>query len=86
MSHILEVDGEGTLRLGPETLGAVKPHTRYSVDTVGKTLILRPIDGVPFWSTATPEERAQAFRAWAARHVSGPGLPDEALRRESIYD
>jgi hypothetical protein len=86
MSWIVEVDEEGTLRLGPETLGTVKPHTRYIVDAVGNTLVLRPVESQPFWESATPEERAEAFREWAASHVSGPGLPDEALRRENIYD
>ena len=40
----------------------------------------------PFWETATPEERAEAFRQWASRHKGGPGLPAEALRRENMYD
>jgi hypothetical protein len=86
MTRFLEVDESGTLRLGPETLGPVKPRTRYVVEVLGETLILRPEQPPPFWATATPEERAQAFREWAARHTSGPGLPDEALHRESMYD
>lgn len=40
----------------------------------------------PFWATATPAERARAFKQWASSHEGGPGLPSEALRRENIYD
>ena len=40
----------------------------------------------PFWETATPAERAEAFRQWASSHKGGPGLPAEALRREHMYD
>jgi Arc/MetJ-type ribon-helix-helix transcriptional regulator len=40
----------------------------------------------PFWTTATPEDRARAFAQWASRHRGGPGLPADALRRENMYD
>jgi hypothetical protein len=42
----------------------------------------------PFYKTATPEERAKAFREWAESHRSdedSPILSDEAISRESIY-
>ncbi|CDM94111.1 MAG: hypothetical protein P5702_06595 [Limnospira sp. PMC 1291.21] len=40
----------------------------------------------PFYETATPEERAKAFREWAASHPRNqPSLSDEAISRESIY-
>ena len=40
----------------------------------------------PFYETATPEEKAKAFRQWAESHVSeSPVLSDEAISRESIY-
>ncbi|MGK7904755.1 MAG: hypothetical protein AB4352_25780 [Hormoscilla sp.] len=40
----------------------------------------------PFYETATPEERAKAFREWAESHPRNmPYLSDEAISRESIY-
>ena len=87
MSEVLEVDAEGSLRLPAELLGNAKPHTRYLVDIQGDTLILRPEGARPFWETATPEERAEAFQRWAAMdRPAAPVLPPEAFSRESIYD
>jgi hypothetical protein len=68
-------------------LEKVKPHTRFVVEMQNGTLILRPeTKAQPFWATATPEERAQDLRRWVASHTEGPGLSDEALSRESIYE
>jgi len=41
----------------------------------------------PFYETASPEERAQAFLEWAESHrgKNHPSLSDEAMSRESIY-
>lgn len=40
----------------------------------------------PFHETATPAERAKAFREWAESHPPNqPYLSDEAISRESIY-
>ena len=40
----------------------------------------------PFYETATPQERAKAFREWAESHPhNSPILSDEAISRESIY-
>jgi len=87
MSQIVEVNEEGALYLPPELLAHAKPRTRYEVKVEGQTLILSPVaDTRPFWETATPEERAEAFRQWALSHKDGPNLPDEALRRENMYD
>ena len=41
----------------------------------------------PFYETATPEERARAFREWAESHDRNtPLLSDYAVSRESMYD
>jgi hypothetical protein len=42
---------------------------------------------LPFYATATPEERAQAFIEWGRSHApsNAPPLSDEAISRESIY-
>lgn len=40
----------------------------------------------PFYSTATPEERARAWDAWCALpRPRVPPLSDEAISRERIY-
>jgi len=38
------------------------------------------------WATASVEEQATAFEEWVAGLPKGPGLPDEAVNRDSIYD
>ncbi len=40
----------------------------------------------PAWQGLSTEERLKDLRAWMDRFTDGPGLPDEALRRENIYD
>lgn len=86
MTEILEVDPQGVLHLPPEVLGHAKPRTRYVVESQGSILVLRPEKEPPFWQTAMPKERADAFRQWASSHETGPGLSDETLRREHIYE
>ncbi len=40
----------------------------------------------PFYETATPIERAKAYREWAESHPhDSPMLSDEAISREAIY-
>lgn len=89
MGKIIEVDEKGGLYLPPEALGDAQPHTRYILHGQNGTLILvqlSPDQEPPFWATATPEERAKDFLEWALSHKDGPNLPDEALRRENMYD
>lgn len=43
-------------------------------------------DASPTWAKASPAERAAAFERWAASHSGGPGLPEEAVHRDSMYD
>ena len=87
MSRIVEVNEEGALNVPADVLGNAPPHTRYVVDVRGNAIILKPVDSpAPFWATASPQERAEDLRQWAASHTDGPGLPDEALRRDHIYD
>lgn len=40
----------------------------------------------PLWETSTPQERANRWRQWVRIHQEGSCLPDEALRRENMYD
>lgn len=91
MSSIVELSESGTLQLPDEILQAIEPNTRFvvEIDSAGEQyrLILSPVPPQPpFWATATPEERAERFHQWVQSHKGGANLPDEALRRENIYD
>ncbi|NEQ21787.1 MAG: AbrB/MazE/SpoVT family DNA-binding domain-containing protein [Microcoleus sp. SIO2G3] len=87
MSSIVEVSEAGTLQLPAEILQAIQPNTRFVVEVESDRLILSPIPPEqPFWATATPEERAERLMQWVQSHQNGANLPDEALRRENIYD
>jgi hypothetical protein len=87
MSSIVEVSEAGTLQLPAEILQAIQPNTRFVVEVESDRLILSPVPPEqPFWATATPEERAERLMQWVQSHQSGANLPDEALRRENIYD
>jgi hypothetical protein len=87
MSSIVEVSESGTLQLPAEILQAIRPNTRFVVEVESDRLILSPVPPEqPFWATATPEERAERFHQWIQCHKDSPNLPDEALRRENIYD
>ena len=87
MSAILEVDERGNLQLPADVLPISKPHTRYVASTNGNQVVLAPADSEkPFCITATPSERAADILRWATSHKEGPGLRDEATRRDSIYE
>ena len=88
MAQIVETDESGELHLTAEQLPGVAPHTRYVLEVQGDVVMLKPVkDGkLPFWATATTEERLQKLQEWFASHPPGPVLPDEALRRENMYD
>lgn len=83
---ILETDTEGALRLTQEELGDVGAHARFVVEREGDRIVLRRAPGASRWDSSTPEERAAEFRRWALSLRGGPGLSDEAVSRESIYD
>ncbi|GAA6617686.1 hypothetical protein [Scytonema sp. NUACC26] len=87
MNSIVEVNEDGTLSLPKEILEAVKPHKRFAIEIRNGNLILSPQNlSEPFWATATPQERAEYLMQWVQSHRDGSNLPDEALRRENMYD
>jgi hypothetical protein len=96
MVQVIEIDADGTLHLPRELLGDTLLPARYIVEAQGDLLTLRKFDenfsqetiypDDSSWSDRTPAERAMAIQAWAASHTDGPGLPDEAVRRETMYD
>ena len=42
MSKILEVNEEGALVIPPDLLNGAEPHQRFTAESAGKTLVLRP--------------------------------------------
>ena len=88
MTYVLEIDQDGNLEIPSEILPEVTPHSRYHLEVLGDTLILRPQQSIPFWASATPTQRAARFRAWGQQTTRprAPILSDEALSRETIYD
>ena len=87
MSEIVEIDERGAIQLPDDLLAAVKPRTRFVLEVQGETIVLRPVNALPFWQTATPQERAEAARQWAKlERPAAPPIPDEALNRDQMYD
>lgn len=93
MRPVVELNEDGGIYLSAAILESVRPHTRFTVEMQDGVLLLRPVDTSqadnskqPFWATAAPQEQAESFRQWALGFTDGPGLPDEALRRENMYD
>lgn len=87
MSEIVELDERGAIQLPGDLLVVVKPRTRYVLEMQGETIVLRPITALPFWQTATPQERAESARQWAElERPPAPPIPDAALHRDQMYD
>lgn len=87
MGEIVEIDERGAIQLPSDLLAVLKPRTRYVLEMQGETIVLRPVTALPFWQTATPQERAEAARQWAAlERPAAPPIPDAALHRDQLYD
>ena len=87
MSSIVEVDDQGAIHLPDKLRAVVKPRTRFMVELQGATLILHSEGVQPFWTSASPAERAEMVRHWASLHRPPvPMLADEALRRDQMYN
>jgi hypothetical protein len=88
MNAIVHIGANGTIQLPQEILSQVKPGTPYSIRTENTRVILEAVtqEDLPFWKTATPQQRAERFRNWADSHKPGIGVPNSAFSRDSIYD
>ena len=87
MNSIVKTNEDGSLYLPRELLGEAARHQQFSIETSGESIVLRPVsDSQAIWDARTPEERAGEFRRWAVSHHNDANLPDQALRREDIYD
>jgi hypothetical protein len=75
--------------------GTWEEITRHAVRLAGKRVRVEVLENgstaeevsqLPFYATATREERVRALREWAASHTNtAPLLSEEAICRESIY-
>ena len=87
MSVVVELDEKGELHLPSAMLPGAAPHALYQVEVQGRQVVLSPQNsGQVLWQKPSPQERAADILRWAASHQNGPGLSDEAVGRESIYD
>lgn len=99
MSLVVRVNEDGSISFPNEMSGTIKPHRQFYVETEGDTIRLVPLSGFQnevselqeearqLWETQTPEQRLKAMQEWFhSPRPAVPDLPDEALRRESIYD
>lgn len=66
MTQVIETDEEGRLVLPAELLGEAKPHTRYTVESLGTKLILgleaTDADGTQKSAEVTPDEWMRQWR------------------------
>lgn len=87
MNPIVKTNESGDLYVPAELLGNGAKDRQFSLETKGETIVLSPvISSRAAWETRNPAERAEEFRRWAEGQRTAANLPDEALRRESIYD
>lgn len=87
MVKILGIDSQGELRVPSEVLRQLSRADQYHLEIREGALILRPVRVQPFWAGATATERADRWLTWAEQpRPQGVGLPDEALKRDAIYD
>ena len=87
MVRILELDPQGELHVPAEVLRQLSVTNQYQLEIQDGAVILRPMGTQPFWEVATSTERASRWRAWASQErPQGPGIPNQALHRDAIYD
>ena len=86
MKALLELDDKGELRVPAAMLPGATPHARYHVEVWERQVLISPVNGELFWQQASAQERAADILQWAESHRQGPGLPDQAITREGLYD
>jgi hypothetical protein len=84
MTLTINVAPEVEDRLREEAARRGQEAGEYVSDLLSDMLRDRPR---PFYETASREEWVRAWREWAASHKSTAApIPDEALRRENMYE
>lgn len=86
MTLTIELSLEATAHLRAEATRRNKSAEEYAREVLERELPLN--EPLPFWATATKEEWLRAFHEWVESHrdIQTPPLPDEALRRENMYE
>lgn len=84
---IIETNDIGELQIPARVINA-GPHTRFRLEQDGNVLKLIPESSPKGWKSLTQSVRSRAFQDWAEKLPArnGPEIPDEALRRENLYD
>lgn len=82
MTLILELTPEMEQHLQHEAARHGQQAEAYALS------LLRNALPASIYETRTPQERAQAYLEWAHSPVdmTAPPIPDEALRRENMYE
>lgn len=75
---------ESMLRLN--TPLAIKPDTDVQVSITVDEVVQKMKEGRARWESLTPEEKVADWEKWFSSIKGGPGLPDEAVGRDGIYD
>jgi len=89
MSAIIHIAPNGTIQLPPEILAHLQLNTPYAVRTENSKVVMEPAPVERHSNNhLSPEQRAKRFRQWvdSMPKREGPPIPDEALRRENMYD
>ncbi len=67
---------------------SAEQYARMVLEVLMRAQIDPTEQDLPFYITATPEEWRREFHAWieSLKSIGAPPIPDEALRRESLYE
>lgn len=88
MSHKARTNDRGQSRRSGSG-STIRPATRYRVEMQDGKLAIRPMTEAErqAYEAMTPEQRVKRFLEWANQpRPETPILPDEAFRRENLYD
>lgn len=71
--------------------GALRPLRPVLLKEQQRVVVTMTLDSEaehPFWEAASAQQRGMAWSEWVETYSSSaaPALPDEALRRENMYD
>ena len=88
MSITLQTDEKGVLHVPAELLPGSAPRAMYNIQRQDEALIVAKTKNPQVVNSTlpTPQERVAAFHNWVAGLPAGPGLSDEAVSRDSIYE
>ena len=87
MVKVVEKNKNGELVLPKEAFEPNDPNSRYAVQSTDGIITVTPVREEVPPSDEEVEEWIRRFDEWMASiEPRGPHIPDEALRRENLYD